>query len=391
MSVVWRPTGRYVDDSNVTRFMRKHKISTFDELTRRSIDDIEWFWDAASKDLDIEWFKPYEKLLDTSKGIQWARWFVGGKLNITHNCIDRHAITRPDKTAIIWQGEDGEIRRLSYRTLCDEVNRFANGLKSLGVGKGDAIGLYMPMSPQVPIAMFAAFKLGAICVPIFSGFGASAVASRLNDVQAKILVTADGTLRKGKSLQVKKEADAAADLVKSIKHVIVYKRLKVDVPWSSARDIWWDDLVRNQSRECASAQLDSEDVSLVLYSSGTTGKPKGTVHTHIGPLIQCTKDVGYHFDTKEDDVFFWVTDIGWMMGPWMLIGVLNLASTVFLFEGAFDYPGPNRLWRIIDDFKITIFGISPTLVRLLMKYGDEHIAENDLSSLRMHGHGSLRR
>ena len=292
MSVVWRPTGRYVDNSNITRFMQKHKIRTLDELIRRSIDDIEWFWDAAAKDLNIEWFKPYEKLLDTSKGIQWARWFVGGKLNITHNCIDRHARTRPGKTAIIWQGEDGEVRELSYRTLCDEVNRFANGLKSLGVRKGDAIGLYMPMSPQVPIAMFAAFKLGAICVPIFSGFGAQAVASRLNDVQAKILVTADGTFRKGKSLHVQKEADAATDLVKSIKHVIVYKRLKIDVPWSSDRDIWWDDLVKNQSKECASAQLDSEDVSLVLYSSGTTGKPKGTVHTHIGPLIQCTKDVG---------------------------------------------------------------------------------------------------
>ena len=169
-------------------------------------------------------------MLDTSKGIEWARWFVGGKLNITHNRIDRHARTRGDKTATIWQGEDGEVRKLSYRALCDEVNRFANGLKSLGVGKGDAIGLYMPMSPQVPIAMFAAFKLGAICVPIFSGFGASAVASRLNDVQAKILVTADGTLRKGKSLHVKKEADVASDLVKSIKHVIVCKRLKIDVP-----------------------------------------------------------------------------------------------------------------------------------------------------------------
>jgi acetyl-CoA synthetase len=385
MSVVWRPTGRYVDDSNITRFMQKHKIRTLDELTRRSIDDIEWFWDAAAKDLNIEWFKPYEKLLDTSKGIQWARWFVGGKLNITHNCIDRHASTKPDKTAIIWQGEDGEARTLSYRTLCGEVNRFANGLKSLGVGKGDALGLYMPMSPQVPIAMFAAFKLGAICVPIFSGFGASAVASRLNDVQAKILVTADGTLRKGKSLRVKQEADVAANLVRSIKRVIVYKRLNVDVPWSSGRDIWWDDLVRNQSKECASAQLDSEDVSLVLYSSGTTGKPKGTVHTHIGPLIQCTKDVGYHFDTKDDDVFFWVTDIGWMMGPWMLIGVLNLASTVFLFEGAFDYPRPDRLWKIIDEFKITIFGISPTLIRLLMKYGGEHIQGNDLSSLRILG------
>jgi len=385
MSVVWKPTSEYVDNSNMKRFMRKHNLRTLDELTKRSIDDIEWFWDAAAKDLNIEWFKPYEKVLDTSKGIEWARWFIGGKLNIAHNCIDRQARTRGDKTAIIWQGEDGEVRRLSYGLLREEVNRFASGLNSLGVGKSDAVGLYMPMSPQVPIAMFAAFKIGAICVPIFSGFGASAVASRLNDVKAKILVTADGTLRKARSLQVKKEADAATDLVKSIKHVIVYKRLGVDVPWSTGRDIWWDDLVKDQSKECATAQLDSEDVSLVLYSSGTTGRPKGTVHTQAGALLECMKDVGYHFDTKEKDVFFWVTDIGWMMGPWMLIGALGLASSVVLFEGAFDYPRPDRLWRIVEDFKVTVFGISPTVVRLLMRYGDQHLAGHDFSSLRMLG------
>jgi acetyl-CoA synthetase len=385
MSIVWKPTDHYVNKSNMSRFMRKHGIQTAEDLIKRSIDDIEWFWDAASKDLNIEWFKPYEKVLDTSKGIEWARWFIGGKLNIAHNCVDRHAAAKRDKVAVIWQGEDGEVKKLSYGTLCEEVNRFANGLKSLGVTKGDAVGLYLPMSPQVPIAMFGAFKIGAICVPIFSGFGASAVASRLNDVRAKILVTTDGALRKGKNLQVKKEADAAADLVKSVEQVIVSKRLGIEVPWSSGRDIWWDDLVKDKPRECPTAQLDSEDVSLVLYSSGTTGKPKGTVHTHAGPLIECTKDVAYHFDTKEEDVFFWVTDIGWMMGPWMLIGTLNLASTVVLFEGAFDYPQPDRLWKIIEDFKVTTFGISPTLVRLLMRYGDQQLTGHDLSSLRMLG------
>ena len=385
MSIVWRPTSQYVDNSNMKRFMQKHGIKTLDELTKRSIDDIEWFWDAAAKDLGIEWFKPYERILDTSKGIEWARWFIEGKLNIAHNCIDRHAEARKDKTAIVWQSEDGEVGKLSYGTLHEEVNRFANGLKGLGVRKGDAVGLYLPMSLQVPISMFAAFKLGAICVPIFSGFGASAVASRLNDVHAKILVTVDGALRKGKSLLVKKEADVAADLVKSIEHIIVCKRLGLEVPWTSTRDIWWDDLVKSQSTACPTAQLDSEDVSLVLYSSGTTGKPKGTVHTHAGPLIECTKDVAYHFDTKDQDAFFWVTDIGWMMGPWMLIGALNLASTVVLFEGAFDYPRPDRLWKIIEDFKVTIFGISPTLVRLLMRYGEQHLAGHDLSTLRILG------
>lgn len=385
MSIVWKPTSQYVDNSNLMRFMRKHGIQTLEDLIKRSTDHIEWFWDAASEDLNIEWFKPYEKVLDTSKGVEWARWFLGGKLNIAHNCLDRHARLRRDKVAVIWQGENGEVEKLSYGNLLGEVNRFANGLRSLGIGKGDAVGLYLPMSLQVPISMLAAFKLGAICVPIFSGFGASAVASRLNDVQAKALVTADGSLRKGKRLQVKKEADTAADMVKSVKHVIVSRRLGTGVPWSSKRDIWWDDLVEDQPSECSTAELESEDVCLVLYSSGTTGRPKGTVHTHAGALLECAKDVGYHFDTKEEDVFFWVTDIGWMMGPWTIIGAMNFGSTVFLFEGAFDYPQPGRLWKIIEDFKVSIFGISPTLVRLLRRYGDQYLAGHDLASLRLLG------
>lgn len=385
MSIVWRPTSRYVDNSNMMRFMRKYGIQTLEDLTKRSTDQIEWFWDAASEDLNIEWFTPYERVLDTSKGIEWARWFIGGKLNIAHNCVDRHAKSRRDKTAVIWQGEDGQVKKLSYGNLFEEINRFANGLKSLGVGKGDAVGLYLPMCPQVPISMLGAFKVGAICVPIFSGFGASAVASRLNDVQAKILVTADGTLRKGKSLNVKTEADSTANMAKSIEHVVVCKRLGIEVPWSTQRDTWWDDLVNDQPKECRTAHLDSEDVCLVLYSSGTTGRPKGTVHTHAGALFECAKDVGYHFDTKDDDVFFWVTDIGWMMGPWMIIGAMNFGSTVVLYEGAFDYQQPDRLWKIIEDFKVSIFGISPTLIRLLMRYGDQHLMGHDLTGLRILG------
>ncbi len=385
MSIVWKPTSQHVDSSNLNRFMKKHNIRTLDELTKRSTDQIEWFWDAAARDLNIDWFKQYEKVLDTSKGVEWARWFVGGKLNIVHNCVDRQASAMKDKIAMIWQGEDGDVKKLSYGHLSEEVNRFANGLKSLGVAKGDAVGLYMPMSLQVPISMFATFKIGAICVPIFSGFGASAVASRLNDVHAKVLVTADGSLRKGKHGPVKEEADVACDLVKSIEHVVVSRRLGREVPWKEGRDIWWHDLVKEQRRESSTVPLDAEDASLVLYSSGTTGKPKGTVHTHAGALIETSKDVRYHFDFKDEDVIFWVTDIGWMMGPWMIIGTTNFGGTVVLFEGAFDYPRPDRLWGIVENFRISIFGISPTLVRLLIRYGDQHLAGHDLSSLRVLG------
>ena len=384
--IVWKPTEEYIEKANITRFMKKYNIKDYNELIQKSTEDIEWFWDAVMKDLNIEWFQPYEKILDDSDGIQWTKWFIGGKINIVHNCLDRHAKSdKKDNIVITWENEKGDARKLTYKDLYKEVNRFANALKELGTGKGDRVGIYMPMVPEIVIGFLAIMKIGAIIIPIFSGFGGHALASRLDIAEAKILLTADGSARRGKTVEIKKEADKALDTVSSLEHVVVYNRLGIDVPWKDGRDIWWEDIISNQSDKCETMQMDPEDYAMIIFSSGTTGRPKGTVHTHGGALAQIAKELGYYFDVKENDVFFWLTDIGWMMGPWMIIGVQNFGGNIVVFEGAPNYPTPSRLWELIEKHKITTFGISPTAIRLLMTYGDEWVEKHDLSSLRMLG------
>jgi len=383
--VVWKPSRDYIQDANIKRFMDKHGITSYEELIHRSTKDIEWFWDSVMKDLNIEWFQPYTKVLDTSLGIQWAKWFLGGKVNIVHNCLDRHIKTRRNKIALVWEGEDGEVRKLTFWELYSQVNKLANALKDLGIRKGDTIGIYMPMTPEIVIAFYAVLKLGAILIPVFSGFGADALALRLNDGESKILFTADGSLRRGRRVEIKKEADIAVEKVPSIEKVVVLKRLGIEIPWKEERDIWWEDFVKNQSEQCETEQTNSEDFSLIIYTSGTSGRPKGSVHTHAGCLAQMCKELAYYFDVKEKDLFFWLTDIGWMMGPWMIIGVHAFGGTIFLYEGAPNYPQPDRLWEMVERHKITILGISPTAIRMLMRFGEEWVKKHDLSSLRILG------
>lgn len=384
--IIWEPYGDYIEKSNITRFMKKYGLENYHDLINRSVSDIEWFWDAALNDLGIEWYQPYEKILDTSGGFPWAKWFIGGKINIVHNCIDRHLKSfRSKKVAFIWEGADGEVRRLTYEQMSISVSKVANGLKGLGLRKGDRVGVYMPMIPEVVVAIFACFKIGAVAIPIFSGFGAGAVATRLNDAGAKILFTADGFLRREKMVYLKDVADKALDMVPSIKHVIVYKRLGIQIPWDNNRDIWWSDLEKKQSGDSLTEQMDSEDTALIIYSSGTTGKPKGTVHTHAGCLAQMTKEVGYSFDLKDKDVFYWVTDMGWMMGPWEIIGVQHFGGTYLIFEGVPNHPGPDRLWDLVERHNVSILGVSPTLIRLLMRHGEEWITRHHLHNLRILG------
>jgi len=384
--IVWEPTNEYVENANITRFMKKYDIKDYEELIKKSTEDIEWFWDAVMKDLDIEWFQPYEKVLDDSDGIQWTKWFIGGKINIVYNCLDKHVKSdKKNNIAITWENEKGNVRKLTYNDLYKEVNRFANALKELDVTKGDRVGIYMPMVPEVVIGFLAVMKIGAISIPIFSGFGGHALASRLDIAGAKVLLTADGSIRRGKSAEIKKEVDKAVDTVSTLEHVVVYKRLGIEVPWKDGRDIWWEDIISNQSDECETMQMDSEDYAMIIFSSGTTGRPKGTVHAHGGALVQIGKELGYYFDVKENDVFFWLTDIGWMMGPWMIIGVQNFGGNIVIFEGAPNYPNPDRLWELVEKHKITTFGISPTAIRLLMRYSDEWVKKHDLSSLRFLG------
>jgi acetyl-CoA synthetase len=285
----------------------------------------------------------------------------------------------------VWEGEEGAKRLFTFEELFREVNRATNALKELGVAKGDTVGLYMPMVPETVIALLACFKTGAIAIPIFSGYAPPAVAQRLRDAKAKVLFTADGSMRRGKGVRIKPNADAAVADAPSVEHVVVLRRTGEQVAWTEGRDIWWHDLVPRQRSVARTAHLDSEDVALIIYTSGTTGLPKGTVHTHAGTLVQVTKEVGYFFDMKATDVFFWLSDIGWMMGPWMIIGGLFHGATVLIYEGAPNHPGPDRLWDMVSRHGITVFGISPTAIRMLMTFGTGPVEAHDMSSLRILG------
>jgi acetyl-CoA synthetase len=385
---VWEPTPEYIESANVTRFMRRHDIDDFHELVRRSQDDIEWFWDAVVQDLGIEFFEPYQQILDDSKGPQWPKWFVGGRINLVHNCVDRHAASAEasQRHALLWEGEDGAIRDLDYAELAAEVARAANGLEALGVSEGDAVGVYMPMVPEAVIAMYACAKMGAIYLPIFSGFGAPAIATRLNDAQAKVLITADGFYRRGQKVAMKTNADDAVGQSPSVEHVVVFERFgdhaDFDCPMG-ARDVTWHDAFGNQSPHRPSAELDPEAPFMIAYTSGTTGTPKGSVHVHGGFLIKIAQEVAYQLDVTPRDLLYWVTDMGWIMGPLEIVGGHAAGACVLMYEGAPNYPKADRLWSMIERHEVTVLGVSPTLIRALMPAGEDAVNAHDLSTLRI--------
>jgi acetyl-CoA synthetase len=379
--LLWEPSRDRIEQANVTRFMKRHGIRDYDDLVRRSTQDTSWFWDAAQKDLGLLWDVPYTQVQDGSKGFPWTRWFLGGKLNIVRNCIDRG---RGAQTAILWHGDDGRTERWDYDRLSRAVREVALGLKRLGLGKGDAVGIYMPMVPEIVAVFFGCLKIGAIAVPVFSAFGAPALAVRLNDAEARVLFTADGVVRRGKPSPLKPEADRAVGECPKIEKVVVFRRLGLDWP-RGARDLPWEEFLGNPAETLPTASLEAEDPALVMYTSGTTGKPKGTVHTHAGALVQIAKELGYAFDVKPADVFFWVTDIGWMMGPWEMIGATFFGATLVVFEGAPNYPAPDRLWEIVEQDRVTHLGISPTAIRLLKSFPLDWVTRHDLGSLRVLG------
>ncbi|MGH2687055.1 MAG: AMP-binding protein, partial [Actinomycetota bacterium] len=383
--IVWRPPAEHIERANVTRLMRLHGISTYEELVARSQADVEWFWDAVVKDLDIEFSTPYERVLDTSNGVPWATWFAGGKTNLARNCVDRWAERTPDAAAVLWEGEDGEVRAVSYRELREMADRLANGLRSLGIGERDAVGIFMPMAPEIVASVLACAKIGAIYLPIFSGYAADAVATRLQDAEAKAVITADGFLRRGQPVPMKEVADAAADASPTVKHVITWARLgRKDLPRSD-RDVAWEELLANADPSFDTLKLDSEHPLFLAYTSGTTGRPKGSVHVHGGFTAKITEEVAYQTDLHQDETLFWVTDLGWIMGPWEITGAGALGATVFLFEGAPNFPNPDRIWDMVERHRITTLGISPTLIRALIPAGDEWVEQHDLSSLRILG------
>ncbi|HEX7896142.1 MAG TPA: AMP-binding protein [Planctomycetota bacterium] len=377
--ILWRPSPEAVERANVTRFMRAHGMKDYDDLIRRCAADTSWFWDAALKDLGVIWDRPYEKVQEG--GFPWAKWFVGGKLNIVSNCIERG---RGAKPAVLWNGDDGRSRAWSYAELELKVARIAGALLREGLKPGDTVGIYMPMIPEIVAVFFACLKIGAVAVPVFSAFGAPALAVRLQDAEAKILFTADGVSRRGKQAPLKPEADKAVAECPTLRKVVVFPRLGIDVPMGP-KDVAWNDFLRGVPEKVPTVSLDAEATALIIYTSGTTGKPKGTVHTHAGVLAQTAKELGYGFDVKAEDVFFWVTDIGWMMGPWEMIGVTFFGATLVLFEGAPNYPNPDRLWEIVEKDKVTHLGISPTAIRLLKSCPTDWVTRHDVSSLRILG------
>jgi acetyl-CoA synthetase len=392
--VIWEPYGDYLHRSNVRRFMNAHGIATYEELIERSTADIEWFWDAALKDLGVVWDEPYTAVLDESDGFAWARWFVGGRLNVVRNCLDRHvAGGRGSHPALEWVSEAGERRTVTFAQLDGDVCRVANAMKAAGLRRGDTVGIYMPMVPELAVVFYAALKIGVALIPVFSGFGAQALATRLQDGAARMLFTADGSVRRGKPIATKPDADRAVELYPGIETIVVVNRLGattraeagIEVTMTPGRDVWWHDFIARQAATCTTETVAAEERSLIIFTSGTTGRPKGTVHTHAGCLAQMAKELGYAFDVKPDDVFFWLTDIGWMMGPWELIGVHFFGATVVLFEGAPNWPHPGRLWEVCAELRVTHMGISPTAIRLLMKEGPEHADRFDLSSIKYLG------
>ena len=384
MTIVWRPSPEVVERANVTRLMRAHGIATEEELIERSTSDVEWFWDAAIRDLGLEFFEPSTSILDTSRGVEWATWFGGGSVNLAHNCVDRWAERTPHAPAIAWEGEEGTTRRVSYRELREASDRLANGLAALGVRSLDAVGIFLPPTPEAVVAVMACSKLGAVWLPLFSGFGADAVAKRLEDAEATVLITADGFPRRGKVVPMKETADEAVDASGSVRHVIVVDRLgRTDASWDPGRDIRWDDLLASNADRFETAHLDPEHPLFIAYTSGTTGTPKGAVHVHGGFLVKIAEEVAYQTDVGPGDLLFWFADLGWIMGPWEIVGATALGATVFLYDGAPNFPGPDRLWSIVEGHRITHLGVSPTLVRALIPSGEEPVRSHDLSSLRI--------
>lgn len=384
-SVAWQPNPEWVSGSNLQTFMDRHGVVNLDALQERSISDPEWFWDAVLKDLDIRFDEPYSKVMDVSQGVEFPAWCVDGRMNIVHNLLDKwqdHPETR-ERSAIIQESEDGTVTTLTYAQLNQAVCQCANALRLLGLGKGDAVGLYMPMTLELAVALLAVVKIGGVILPLFSGYGPRAIATRLNDAGAKALFTADGFMRRGKRIAMKETADQALALAPSVQHAIVQDVTgHAHTPMTVGRDIWWSVFMDGQADHAPTESTSAEDILMIIYTSGTTGRPKGAVHTHCGFPVKSAQDMRQSMDVKPGDVVYWMTDMGWMMGPWLVFGTLALGATMVFYDGAPDVPDHGRVWQTVAAQGVTHLGLSPVLVRALMPHGTGFVQRQDLSSLR---------
>ncbi|MBV8300673.1 MAG: AMP-binding protein [Candidatus Dormibacteraeota bacterium] len=381
----WVPSPEQIRASRIRGFVDSLGLADLEEVQRFAIADPERFWTAVADDIGLEWSSRFTQAIDTSPGIEWTRFWVGGRLNLAALAVDRWAQRTPDKEAIVWEGDDGAVRRWSYAELHGEVQRAGAALRSLGVGAGDAVGLCMPMMPETAALFLACARIGAVVAPLFSGYGAPAIVSRLRDCDAKVLCIADGFLRRGGQVDLKATADSVAADVPSLRHVLVVRRLGRDVTMHAPRDRWYHELQPDVATTAEPADTAADSPLMVIYTSGTTGRPKGTLHVHGGFPVKAAQDIAHCFDVGAADRVMWFTDIGWMMGPWVICGALMHGATLVLFEGTPDHPGPDRLWSVVERHRVSVLGVAPTVVRALMPHGDEPVRSHDLGSLRVLG------
>ena len=362
--------------------MKKHNISSLDELSTKSKSNLEWFWESVDKDIGIVWDEPYTKILDMSKGIAWSKWFINGKTNIHKSSVEKFAEKNPNKIVYHFISENGIDNKLSYFELNSKVSKLANGLKSLGIKKGDVIAIYLPMIEEAIVSILAAAKIGAIQTIIFSGYSSESLQIRLQDCHAKILLTSDGFNRKGKHVSQKTTIESAI-IDTDIEKIIVVSYMGIDQYEKSKKIQFYDELISNQSDSCDTEIMDSEDPLFILYTSGTTGKPKGVIHTHGGFSVFAGHQASYLVDIHQNDTLFWPADIGWITGlVWNVYGLLIMGASAVIYDGALDYPTEDRIWQILSKYKVTIFGISPTAVRLFKKNNAQPLKKYSLHKLR---------
>jgi len=382
--VVWEPSETVRAEANLTAFMAALAVPDYETLRERANREPEWFYERLIEFVDFRFYRPYQRVIDESAGLPHVRWCVGGTTNVVLNCIDRWRGTETElKPALIWEGENGEVRAFTYQDLDVQATQLACGLRALGIEAGDVVGVYLPNLPEAVFALLAVAKIGAISLPLFSGFGADALATRLDDSGARAVITVDGSMRRGKRVGAKQVVDEAVAALPRIEHVIVLRHQKAPMDWVEGRDVWWQDLVADAPQTMTTEPLDADAPLFVIYTSGTSGKPKGVVHSHCGFALKVALDLGICMDFKPSDRILWMADMGWLVGPILVFGGLLMGGTIVLAEGAPDYPQADRMWRLIDDHTVSYLGIAPTVVRGFMPKGEAQLQRNDLSSLRV--------
>ena len=377
MPAAWSPSDRYLERSRLRRFAAAHGLRDYDALLRWATDDLERFWRAVDADLGLTWATPYVRAMDRSQGIEWTTWWTGGRMNYVATAL---RADRGPQAALIAEREDGTVERRTFAELRAEVSRFAAGLRAIGVGKGDRVGIFLPMGIECVVAVLATGALGAIYMPIFSGYGAEAIAGRLRDCEAKVLICADGFHRRGSVVPMKETADTAVDGAPSVRTVIVAERLGRAYP-KRDRDVTWAEVMRRGETPISYEDTSAEDPFMIIFTSGTSGRPKGALHVHGGFPVKAAQDLAHCFDVQAGDVVFWFTDLGWMMGPWLIAGGLMLGATIVLYDGTPDFPDESRIWSMVERHRVTHLGISPTAIRGLMRAGEAPVRKHDRSSL----------